>query len=92
MSRRGMCNDLVGISKWLGSLLRAIQLPWLEVANWSFDPRQLRETGLVGKMDGEVACVDVPFACAPGGGQTPADVDFMVVTCAARPCLECAGA
>ena len=83
----GMSNDSICRFKKLGSLLRAIQLPWIICAEWNFTPSQLQRTGFLVKVGRQTICADAPHTCTPGGGKTLAHLDLFGATI----CSECAG-
>eukprot|EP00959_Pyramimonas_sp_CCMP1952_P387207 8114894-Pyramimonas_sp.AAC.1 len=72
----------------LASLLAALQLPWIVVADWNFTPPSLSRTGFLEKTGGQILCSEADFTCAPGGDLKPSHLDHLVCSAAARPYIK----
>eukprot|EP00959_Pyramimonas_sp_CCMP1952_P356103 7457748-Pyramimonas_sp.AAC.1 len=88
VSGMGFTHENVNRFAKLGSVLTAIHLPWLVLADWNASPADLKRSEFLTRVGGSVWLSDAEFTCAPGGKQTSSHIDFVVCNEAARPYLR----
>eukprot|EP00959_Pyramimonas_sp_CCMP1952_P469527 9495096-Pyramimonas_sp.AAC.1 len=87
-SGMGFTSENVNRFAKLGSMLAAIHLPWLVLADWNVSSADLKRSEFLARVGGSVWFSDAEFTCAPGGKQTSSHIDFVVFNEAARPYLR----
>ena len=70
----------------LGQYLSCLEVPWIAAGDWNMSPGELRATGWLGQVAGDMIAPS-GFTCSAGGGDT---LDYFVVS--AGLASRCTGA
>ena len=77
----------------IGSLLAALQLPWIAIGDWNIQPSSMARTGFLERIGGHILCADIEYTCTPANSEhRPSHLDYVICSEAAKPYIRGLGA